>query len=144
MRLAARLLKNEQLLLTMRTHGEVLARALGEATGVDSVACRLSTRPEDEALWRYCVLSARQPGAANAPFYFVSAFLFSADINTLYEALDGPVWVSMATRGDFTDYQGRHTVAGRANWQFQAIDGGALPFFEDLAGFTAQLDPFWA
>ena len=98
----------------------------------------------DEALWRYCVLSARQPGAANAPFYFVSAFLFSADINTLYEALDGPVWVSMATRGDFTDYQGRHTVAGRANWQFQAIDGGALPFFEDLAGFTAQLDPFWA
>ena len=52
-RLAARLLKNEQLLLTMRTHGEVLARALGEATGVDSVACRLSTRPEDEALWRY-------------------------------------------------------------------------------------------
>ena len=52
-RLAARLLKNEQLLLTMRTHGEVLARALGEATGVDSVTCRLSTRAEDEELWRH-------------------------------------------------------------------------------------------
>lgn len=97
----------------------------------------------DEALWRYCVLTARQPGASNAPFYFVSALMFSADINTLYETLDGPVWVSMATRGDFTDYQGRHTVAGRANWQFQAIEGGALPYFEDLPGFASRLDPFW-
>ena len=97
----------------------------------------------DEALWRYCVHTARQPGASNAPFYFVSAFLFSADINTLYETLDGPVWASMATRGDFTDYQGRHTVAGRANWQFQAIEGGALPYFEDLPGFANRLDPFW-
>jgi hypothetical protein len=52
--------------------------------------------------------------------------------------------VSMATRGDFTDYQGRHTVAGRANWQFQAIEGGALPYFEDLPGFASRLDPFWA
>ena len=98
----------------------------------------------DEALWRYCVHTARQPGASNAPFYFVSAFLFSADINTLYETLDGPVWVSMATRGDFTDYQGRHTVDGRSNWEFHAIDGGALPYFEDLANFTRRLDPFWA
>ena len=53
----------------------------------------------------------------------------------------GPV---AATRGDFTDYQGRHTVAGRANWQFQAIEGGALPYFEDLPGFASRLDPFWA
>ncbi len=97
----------------------------------------------DEALWRYCVLTARQPGASNAPFYFVSAFLFSADINTLYEALDCPVWVSMATRGDFTDYQGRQTVDNRANWQFHVIEGGALPYFEDLASFTRRLDPFW-
>ena len=97
----------------------------------------------DEALWRYCVHTARQPGASNAPFYFVSAFLFSADINTLYESLTGPVWVSMATRGDFTDYRGRHTVAGRANWQFYAIEGGALPYFEDLPGFASRLDPFW-
>jgi pimeloyl-ACP methyl ester carboxylesterase len=98
----------------------------------------------DEALWRYDLLTTRQPGARFAPLYFVSAQLFSADINTLYEALTAPVWVSMATRGDFTDYQGRHTVAGRANWQFHAIEGGALPYFEDLPGFTRRLDPFWA
>ena len=97
----------------------------------------------DEVFWKYCVLTARQAGAANAPFYFVSAFLFSADINQLYEQLEDPVWVSMATRGDFTDYRGRLTVEGKPNWQFQKIEGGALPFFEDLTGFTEKLDQFW-
>jgi pimeloyl-ACP methyl ester carboxylesterase len=96
----------------------------------------------DEQLWRYDLLTTRQPGAKHAPFYFVSAYLFSNDINTLYEAIDCPVWVSMATRGDFTDYQGRTTVAGRPNWQFHAVEGGALPYFEDLKAFSALLDPF--
>ena len=97
----------------------------------------------DEIFWRYCLLTSRQPGAANAPFYFVSAFLFSTDINHLYESLDDPVWVSMATRGDFTDYRGRHTVEDKTNWQFHAVQGGALPFFENLSSFTKKLDPFW-
>ncbi len=97
----------------------------------------------DETFWNYCVLTSRQEGAANAPFYFVSAFLFSADINQLYERMDDPVWVSMATRGDFTDYRGRHTVDRKSNWQFEAVEGGALPFFEDLAAFTDKLDRFW-
>ena len=97
----------------------------------------------DETFWRYCLLTSRQPGAANAAFYFVSAFLFSRDINRLFESLDGPVWVSMATRGDFTDYRGRHTVKNRKNWQFHAVEGGALPYFEDLTAFTKKLDPFW-
>ena len=74
----------------------------------------------------------------------MSAPLFSADINSLYEAMTGQVWVSMATRGDFTDYQGRMTVAKRSNWQFHAIKGGALPYFEDLPAFTRRLDTFWA
>ena len=98
----------------------------------------------DEALWRYDLLTTRQPGARFAPLYFVSAQLFSADVNTLYEALTGPVWVSMATRGDFTDYQGRTMLASRSNWQFNVIEGGALPYFEDLPAFTRRLDPFWA
>ena len=97
----------------------------------------------DEALWRYDLLTTRQPGARFAPLYFVSAQLFSADVNSLYEALSGPVWVSMATRGDFTDYQGRTTVDARSNWQFHTIEGGALPYFEDLPAFTRRLDPFW-
>ena len=96
----------------------------------------------DEPLWRYAVLTTRQPGAKHAPFYFVSAYLFSNDINTLYEGIECPVWVSMATRGDFTDYQGRTTVSSRPNWQFHAVDGGALPYFEDLKSFTSALSPF--
>lgn len=96
----------------------------------------------DETLWRYAVLTARQPGAKNAPFYFVSAFLFSKDINTLYEEIDCPVWVSMATRGDFTDYRGRTTVSSKPNWQFHAMQAGALPYFEDIKAFTARLTPF--
>ena len=98
----------------------------------------------DETLWAYDVLTARQPGAKHAPYYFVSAYLFSNDINTVYEKLACPVWVSMATRGDFTDYQGRKTVSGKANWQFVAVEGGALPYFDDLAAFTDVLDPFLA
>lgn len=97
----------------------------------------------DEALWRYCVQTARQRGARHAPLYFLAAHLFSADINSVYEALACPVWMSMATRGDFTDYRGRDTVQGRPNWQIHRMEGGALPYFEDLPAFVDLLDPFW-
>jgi pimeloyl-ACP methyl ester carboxylesterase len=97
-----------------------------------------------EPLWRYAVLTTQQPGAKFAPLYFLSAHLFSKDINHLYEAVDCPVWVSMATRGDFTNYTGRSTVEHKANWQFHAIEGGALPYFEDLNSFVSRLDPFLA
>ena len=96
----------------------------------------------DEALWRYAVWTTRQPGAKHAPLYFVSAYLFSKDINSLYEAIDCPVWVSMATRGDFTDYRGRTTVSNKPNWTFHAVEGGALPYFEDVGAFTTLLTPF--
>jgi hypothetical protein len=98
----------------------------------------------DEALWRYDILTTQQPGARFAPLYFLSAHLFSNDINAMYEALQCPVWVSMATRGDFTNYRGRNTVESRENWQFHQIEGGALPYFENLAAFVALLDPFLA
>jgi pimeloyl-ACP methyl ester carboxylesterase len=101
------------------------------------------SRAIDETLYRYCVLTTRQPGARHAPLYFLSAYLFSADINALYEALTCPVWMSMATRGDFTDYRGRDTVQDRANWHIHRMEGGALPYFEDLPTFLALLDPFW-
>jgi pimeloyl-ACP methyl ester carboxylesterase len=97
----------------------------------------------DEDLWRYDVLTTRQPGAKHAPLYFLSAHLFAADITTLYEMLTCPVWVSMATRGDFTNYRGRSVVDGKPNWQFELMEGGALPYFEDLAGFSASLNRFF-
>ena len=53
------------------------------------------------------------------------------------------MWMWMATRGDFTDYQGRSTVQGRPNWQFHLIDGGAPSYFEKSDHFLELLDPFW-
>lgn len=100
-------------------------------------------REIDDFLWQYAVATARQPGAHHAPLCFLSAALFSGDIQTVYESLECPVWVSMATRGDFTRYTQRKLVEGRPNWSFQAVEGGAMPFFEDLPGFVERLDPFW-
>lgn len=98
----------------------------------------------DEALWRYDLLTTRQPGARHAPLRFVSAYLFSGDINAVYDVLTCPVWMSMATRGDFTDYQGAWRHLDNPRWKIQPVEGGALPYFEDLPAFTAALDPFWA
>ena len=117
---------------------------LGNEAAAPGLLKRTFGRPQiDEALWAFAVSTTRQPGARHAPLCFVSAGLFSADINTLYEAVQCPVWVSMATRGDFTDYQGRSTVDDRPNWRFEAVPGGALPYFEDLPGFAQRLDAFW-
>ena len=98
----------------------------------------------DGALWRYCVLSAQQPGAEHAPLHFLSASLFSKDINNVYEVLRQPVWMSHGVRGDFVDYRGKSTVDGRANWRFTVFDTGALPYFEKPAEFCAGLDDFLA
>jgi len=96
----------------------------------------------DEELWAYDLLTTRQPGAEHAPLHFLSAELFSADIHTVYEQLRLPVWVTEATRGDFTNYSGKGIVEGRPNWRFVKIDAGALPYFEELEAFTAAYDQF--
>lgn len=98
----------------------------------------------DEELWRYDLLTTRQPGAEWAPLSFLSAGLFSADIHTLYEQLSQPVWMSHGVRGDFTDYRAKTLVQGRPNWRITVFDSGALPYFEDLAGFCRAWDEFLA
>ncbi len=97
----------------------------------------------DEALWRYDVITTRQPGAHHAPLHFLGAVLFSTDVNALYEQLQHPVWMTHGTRGDFTDYRGKHTVENRSNWRIQVYrDTGALMYFEQPAAFCADLDRF--
>jgi len=98
----------------------------------------------DESLWHYCVLSARQAGARHAPLCFLSMAMFSTDIHTVYEAVQCPVWVSMATRGDFTDYRGLVLLKTPKPWRAQRVPGGALPYFEDTPGFVARLASFWS
>jgi pimeloyl-ACP methyl ester carboxylesterase len=96
----------------------------------------------DEALWAYDVLTTRQPGAEHAPLAFLSAALFSSDINALYEQLTQPVWMSHGVRGDFVDYRGKTTVQGRPNWHFTVFQTGAMPYFEQPAAFMAACDEF--
>ena len=98
----------------------------------------------DEALWRYDVLTTRQPGAEHAPLHFLSAGLFSADIHTLYEQLEMPVWMSHGVRGDFTDYRNKTIVEGRPNWHFSVFPTGALPYFEVPERFCEAYDNFLA
>ena len=132
-----------------------LLRLLGQAPWSPAVY-RLLTKPGvirfflaktwgspaiDEGLLAYDVLTTQQPGASHAPFYFVSAFLFSADITAVYDRLRLPVWVVHGTRGDFVDYSGASRYAGQPLWRIDTMPGrGALPYFEDMPRFAALYD----
>jgi pimeloyl-ACP methyl ester carboxylesterase len=98
----------------------------------------------DEGLAEYSMRTAREPGARFAPLAFLSARLFSADVQELYERLTQPVWMSHGVRGDFTDYRGKARFEGRANWRFSVFPTGALPYFERPAEFAAAFDDFFA
>ncbi|HEU4458828.1 MAG TPA: alpha/beta hydrolase [Methylibium sp.] len=125
--------------------GEALFRGLTRPKVIRYFLRRTwGAREIDEALWRYDVISARQPGAHFAPLHFLAGCLFSADIQAVYESLVQPVWMSHGIRGDFTDYRGARIVEGRDNWQIQVFPTGALPHFEVLPGFTASYDRFLA
>lgn len=98
----------------------------------------------DAEMWADAVAVARQPGARHAPLHFLGGGLFSADILRVYESLPQPVWACHGTRGDFTDYRGKHHLAGRANWRFSVFEGGALPYFEHPEAFGRELAAHWA
>jgi alpha-beta hydrolase superfamily lysophospholipase len=96
----------------------------------------------DRGLADYDYLTARQPGARHAPYYFVSGYLFSQDIVRLYHSLTLPVWMAHGVRGDLVDYSGETQVAGRANWSIQVFSTGAMPHFEAEAAFLQAYDTF--
>jgi pimeloyl-ACP methyl ester carboxylesterase len=98
----------------------------------------------DEPLWRYAVITTRQPGAEYAPLHFLAGSMFSTDIHTVYEQLSQPVWMSHGVRGDFVDYRGKSLVEARPNWRFDVLPTGALPYFEIPQRFNAAYDAFLA
>ncbi|HUN92060.1 MAG TPA: alpha/beta hydrolase [Burkholderiaceae bacterium] len=98
----------------------------------------------DEELWRYDVLTTRQPGAEFAPLHFLAGGLFSADAQLVYEQLSLPVWMAHGVRGDFTDYRAKSIVEGKPNWRIDVFQAGALPHFERLPEFVAAYDAFLA
>lgn len=98
----------------------------------------------DETMFEYACLTARQPGARYAPFYFLSGYLFSADAFGLYESLGQPVWMCHGVRGDFTDYRLKDQLLANKNWQCQVFDSGALPYFEVPDDFIKAYGGFLA
>jgi len=96
----------------------------------------------DEGLMAYDYITTHQPGAENAPYYFVSGYLFSAQALKLYRALAMPVWMVHGVRGDFVDYEGKRQVAGLPNWSIEVFETGALPHFEQPEKFLAAYEDF--
>jgi pimeloyl-ACP methyl ester carboxylesterase len=100
------------------------------------------SRQIDDGMLEYDVLTTRQPGAKFAPYWFVSAYLFSADITRVYQSLTMPVWMVHGVRGDFIDYRHKSAYAGHSNWTFDIMPTGALPYFERCDDFVALYDSF--
>ena len=98
----------------------------------------------DEGLADYDFATAREPGARHAPYFFVSGFLFSGDIGSIYDCVQLPAWLVHGMRGDFVDYTHAATVDQRPNWLRQVFPTGALPHFERPDGFIAAYDTFLA
>lgn len=96
----------------------------------------------DEGMLAYDVLTTRQPGARHAPFRFVSGYLFSGDITRVYASLRRPVWMVHGVRGDFVDYRHKTAFIKQPNWSFTVLLTGALPHFEEPAGFITAYDAF--
>ena len=96
----------------------------------------------DEGLLNYDYIATHQPGAENAPYYFVSGYLFSTDALNLYQKLSMPVWMAHGVRGDFVDYSEKAAVQHLPNWQIDFFQTGAMPHFERTGEFIAGYDAF--
>ena len=96
----------------------------------------------DEEMAEYAHLTARHPDAMNAPFWFLSGFLFSADISRVYRSLKVPVWMAHGIRGEFADFRGKSDIQSQSNWHIEVFKTGALPYFEQLNSFTEAYDDF--
>ena len=96
----------------------------------------------DEWLHAQAVQTSRVAGASHAPLYFLTGFLFSRDIHTVYDQLSCPVWMSHGVRGDFTDYRQKSRMTSAANWRISVMQTGALPHFEQPELFIAEYDRF--
>jgi len=103
--------------------------------------------PVDPGLLKYSYLTAHQPGAKNAPLYFLSGKLFSADIfETVYSQLTMPVEV-IYDRDFFVKFDRliELTTPTHPNWYAtRIVPTRGLPQFERLADTVAALDGFWS
>ena len=100
------------------------------------------SRQIDNDLWAHAIRTSRTEGAEHAPLHFISGYLFSNDIDNIYDQLRLPIWMTHGTRGDFTDYRKKSRFNTHANWRFSVFSTGALPHFEMLEKFCVEYDRF--
>ena len=100
------------------------------------------SRQIDETLYAYCVATAQMPGAEHAPLAFLAREPFSADINTVYDAVQQPVWLAHGTHGSFSDVQRAHRMVEAAGWRLSAFDSGAMPHFQQISDFVRRYEQF--
>jgi pimeloyl-ACP methyl ester carboxylesterase len=96
----------------------------------------------DEGLLAYDYIATHQPGAENAPYYFVSGYLFSTDAIDVYRSLPMKVWMTHGVRGDFVDYEQKRLVEHLPNWRVDVFQTGAMPHFEQPAEFIRLYETF--
>lgn len=98
----------------------------------------------DEEMFEHAVRLSRTPRAHRAPLYFVAGYLFSADIRSVFKAVNKPVWMSHGVRGDFIDFTQTDGITEKPNWTVTQFDTGALSYFEVPQQFIETYDEFLA
>ncbi|HVO42906.1 MAG TPA: alpha/beta hydrolase [Aggregatilineales bacterium] len=100
----------------------------------------------DAGLLSYANLTTHQPGAKNAPLYFVSGLLFTPDIRTkVYEKLTLPVLV-IHDVDNFVTFDSLPELTQKcSNWHAVRIaPTRGLPQFEKMPETASALDNFWS
>jgi pimeloyl-ACP methyl ester carboxylesterase len=101
--------------------------------------------PLPQDLVDYDYAASHQPGAENAPLYFISGMLFTPTIcQSVYERLQIPTLV-IYDRDNFTSFEMLPDLLARNNaWQaVRLVPTLGLPQFERLNDTAEVLDRFW-
>jgi pimeloyl-ACP methyl ester carboxylesterase len=89
-----------------------------------------ANRQADENLASYAYLTAHQPGAHYAPYYFISGKLFSEDIEVVYNSLNIPVLV-LYGKSRYASTRRLSAYQDRSNWSLVKLErAGEMPHFE--------------
>ena len=132
-------------LLNSPLYGTLLFRVLTSPPSIRLFLRKTSgSKHIDEGMFEFACRTAREPGAHRAPFHFLSGYLTSADIRSIFIALTQPVWLCHGVRGDFTDFSRTEAIEHKPNWKHSVFQTGALPYFEEPRAFIEDYDSFLA
>jgi pimeloyl-ACP methyl ester carboxylesterase len=129
---------------TLDAIGTPLYAALRTRPLIQYFLSRSFRGPVNEGLITYALETTRQPGAKNAPLYFISGVLFTPDAyRDLYSKLQVPVTV-LYDRDGFVSFDRLPLFDAQPNVTTVRIEGtDGLPHFEKLPEVRAALDAFW-